>query len=72
MIKYRKYLLKLKDAFLEENVQNTKMLDLYLKYLEGEASEQDLENANKQLAEILKSLGTVSYTHLTLPTTLVV
>ncbi len=28
MIKYRKYLLKLKDAFLEENVQNTKMLDL--------------------------------------------
>ena len=57
MIKYRKYLLKLKDAFLEENVQNTKMLDLYLKYLEGEASEQDLENANKQLAEILKSLG---------------
>ena len=57
MIKYRKYLLKLKDAFLEENVQNTKMLDLYLKYLEGEASEQDLEDANKQLAEILKSLG---------------
>ena len=57
MIKYRKYLLKLKDAFLEEIVQNTKMLDLYLKYLEGEASEQDLENANKQLAEILKSLG---------------
>ena len=57
MIKYRKYLLKLKDAFLEENAQNTKMLDLYLKYLEGEASEQDLENANKQLAEILKSLG---------------
>ena len=33
------------------------MLDLYLKYLEGEASEQDLENANNQLAEILKSLG---------------
>ena len=57
MIKYRKYLLKLKDAFLEENLQNTKMLDLYLKYLEGEASEQDLEDANKQLAEILKSLG---------------
>ena len=57
MIKYRKYLFKLKDAFLEENVQNTKMLDLYLKYLEGEASEQDLEDANNQLAEILKSLG---------------
>ena len=110
MIKYRKYLLKLKDAFLEENVQNTKMLDLYLKYLEGEASEQDLEDANKQLAEILKSLGMgvlvvlpfspvsipylvkkakennidivpkwykalrepVSYTHLTLPTILLV
>ena len=57
MIKYREYLLKLKDAFLEENVQNTKMLDLYLKYLEGEASDQDLEDANNQLAEILKSLG---------------
>ena len=57
MIKYKKYLLKLKDAFLEENVQNTKMLDLYIKYLEGDATEQDLEDANKQLAEVLKSLG---------------
>ena len=56
MIKYRKYLLKLKDAFLEENVQNTKMLDLYLKYLEGEASAR-FRKCNKQLAEILKSLG---------------
>ena len=57
MIKYKKYLLKLKDAFLEENVQNTKMLDLYIKYLEGDATEQDLEDANKQLGEVFKNLG---------------
>ena len=33
------------------------MLDIYIKYAEGNASEEELDNANEQLKEILKSLG---------------
>ena len=33
------------------------MLDIYIKYAEGDVSEEELENANEQLKEILKSLG---------------
>jgi hypothetical protein len=47
-------LLKLKDSFLEEN---KKMLDIYINYIEGNASDEDIENANKQLKQIFKSLG---------------
>ena len=65
-------LLKLKDSFLEETEENKKMLDIYINYIEGNASDEDIENANKQLRQIFKSLGlgilAVSYTHLTLPT----
>ena len=48
---------KIQDSFLEENLENKKMLDVYLKYVEGSASEEELDNANEQLKEILKSLG---------------
>ena len=48
------YLQKLQESFLEENEENRKMLDIYLKYAEGTASEDDinyneLENDNKEL-----------------------
>ena len=33
------------------------MLDIYIKYAEGNVTEEELENANEQLKEILKSLG---------------
>ena len=33
------------------------MLDIYIKYAEGNASEEELDHANEQLKEILKSLG---------------
>ena len=33
------------------------MLDIYIKYAEGNASEEALDHANEQLKEILKSLG---------------
>ena len=33
------------------------MLDIYIKYAEGSASEEELDKANEQLKEILKSLG---------------
>ena len=48
---------KIQDSFLEENLENKKMLDVYLKYVEGSASKEELDNANEQLKEILKSLG---------------
>ena len=50
-------LLKLKDSFLEETEENKKMLDIYINYIEGNASNEDIENANKQLKQIFKSLG---------------
>ena len=33
------------------------MLDIYIKYAEGDVTEEELKNANEQLKEILKSLG---------------
>jgi len=55
--KIQKYLLKLKDSFLEESEENKKMLDVYIKYIEGQATEGEIEYANNQLNEIFKSLG---------------
>ena len=55
--KIQKYLLKLKDSFLEESEENKKMLDVYIKFIEGEATEDEIEYANNQLNEIFKSLG---------------
>jgi len=54
---FSKTLNKLQQSFLTENIQNKKMLDIYIKYAEGNVSEEELENANEQLKEILKSLG---------------
>ena len=55
--KIQKYLLKLKDSFLEESEENKKMLDVYIKFIEGEVTEEEIEYANNQLNEIFKSLG---------------
>ena len=55
--KIQKYLLKLKDNFLEESEENKKMLDVYIKSIEGEASEDEIDYANNQLNQIFKSLG---------------
>ena len=54
---FSRALKKLQQSFLTENIQNKKMLDIYIKYAEGNASEEELDNANEQLKEILKSLG---------------
>ena len=51
------YLQKLQESFLEENEENRKMLDIYISYIEGEASEDDIEYANNQLKQNFKSLG---------------
>jgi hypothetical protein len=50
-------LAKLQQSFLVENRQNKKMLDIYIKYAEGNASAEELDSANEQLKQILKNLG---------------
>ena len=55
--KIEKYLLKLKDAFLDETIENKKMLDIYVKYIEGYASDDEIEEANYQLKQVFRSLG---------------
>ena len=42
---------------MEENRENKKMLDTYLKFVEGSVTERELELANSQLQQILKNLG---------------
>ena len=48
---------KLQESFLVENRENKKMLDVYIKYAEGSASNEELDFANEQLKQILKNLG---------------
>ncbi len=55
--KLQQYLLKLKESFLEESDENRKMLDIYVKYIEGTASEDELDYANEQLTQVFKSVG---------------
>ena len=55
--KIQEYVLKLKESFLEESEENKKMLDIYMRYAEGSASNEDIDHANKQLNQIFKSLG---------------
>ena len=55
--RFKATLSKLQASFLEENRENKKMLDTYIKYAEGSASEEELEIANSQLQQIFKNLG---------------
>ena len=47
----------LKDKFTEETESTRTMLKIYSDYVKGEASDEDIEKANKQLNEILKDLS---------------
>ena len=55
--KIQKFILKLKDSFLEESEENKKMLDIFVKQIEGTASEDEIDYANEQLNEIFKNIG---------------
>ena len=52
-----KILFKLKDAFKEESEDNFEMLSTYFQWIEGEATDEDLDRANVQLKEIFKNIG---------------
>ena len=47
----------LKEKFTEETESTRTMLKIYSDYVKGEANDEDLEKANKQLNEILKDLS---------------
>ena len=47
----------LKEKFTEETESTRTMLKIYSDYVKGEASDEDIERANKQLNEILKDLS---------------
>ena len=47
----------LKEKFTEETESTKTMLKIYSDYVKGEASDEDIEKANKQLNEILKDLS---------------
>ena len=47
----------LKEKFTEETESTRTMLKIYSDYVKGEANDEDVEKANKQLNEILKDLS---------------
>ncbi len=47
----------LKEQFTEETHSTRTMLKIYSDYVKGEANDEDIEKANKQLNEILKDLS---------------
>ena len=53
----QKCLFKLKDSFLEESEENRRMLDTYANYIEGTATEKEIDEANYQLKQVFRSLG---------------
>ena len=55
--KIKQYLLKLKDSFLDETEENKKMLDTYISFIDGTASDSEIEEANNQLKQVFRSLG---------------
>ena len=55
--RFNNVLAKLQESFLEESRENKKMLDTYIKFVEGSVSQQELDLANSQLRQILKNLG---------------
>ena len=47
----------LKEKFTEETESTRTMLKIYSDHVKGEANDEDIEKANKQLNEILKDLS---------------
>ena len=67
-----KVLMFLKETLISETAESKQMLKVYLDYTKGEASEEDLVHANKQLNKILKDLSfgllaTVPFAPITIP-----
>ena len=55
--KIQKFLFKLRDSFREESEENRKMLDTYANYIDGTASDKEIDEANYQLKQVFRSVG---------------
>ena len=55
--KIQKFLFKLRDSFLEESEENRRMLDTYANFIEGTATEKEVDEANYQLKQVFRSFG---------------
>jgi len=53
----RKTLKKIQTALTEESHQTKQMISTYLQYTQGEASEQEMDAANQQFQNFLKTIG---------------
>ena len=67
-----KVLIFLKETLIIETAESKQMLRVYYDYTKGEASEEDIAYANKQLSKILKDLSfgllaTVPFAPITIP-----
>lgn len=54
---FSKTINKVQEVFLNENQQNKMMLDTYIRYTEGRATDAEMKEANTQFQNILKNLG---------------
>lgn len=54
---FSKTINKVQEVFLNENQQNKIMLDTYIRYTEGRATDAEMREANIQFQNILKNLG---------------
>ena len=50
--KIKQYILRIKDSFIEETDENRQMLDIYMKHLDGSATDNDINKANRQLKQV--------------------
>ena len=53
----RKALVLLKNLLQQESESTKEMLKTYYSYTQGKIKEEDLEQANKQLKELIRDLG---------------
>ena len=53
----RKSLVLLKNTLEQESESTKEMLKTYYSYTQGKIKEEDLEQANKQLKELIRDLG---------------
>lgn len=53
----RRDLLMVKEALAQEKQETKEMLSTYRRYTQKQASAEELRKANKQFADVLKSLG---------------
>lgn len=48
---------KVHDILAQESKETKRMLEIYFNYTRGKASEEDLQFANKQFGDVLKTAG---------------